>query len=125
MSENEKAFNFDYEFQNKLGDVGDMADKLETEVETRLHKLTKGHTDITGASIILEHIDKEAQSPYIFRARIVLYTRPEYIVADQDADTALGALKSALSAVERQVREKRDKLRETWKQPGADTTNNP
>lgn len=118
MSENEKAFNFDYEFQNKLGDVGDMEEKLEAEVDTRLRKLTKGHTDITGASVILEHVDQAAQTPYLFRARIILYARPEYIVGDQDADTAMAALKAALTAVERQVREKRDKLRETWKQPG-------
>ena len=49
MSENEKAFNFDYEFQNKLGNIGDMEEKLEAEIDTRLRKLTKGHTDITGA----------------------------------------------------------------------------
>lgn len=125
MSENEKAFKFDYEFQNKLGDIGDMEEKLDAEVDTRLRKLTKGHTDMTGASVIMENVDKEAQTPYLYRARIVLYTRPEYIAADQEADTALGALKAALDAVERQVREKRDKLRETWKQPGVDSTNNP
>jgi ribosomal subunit interface protein len=121
MSENEKAFNFDYEFQNKLGDIGDMAEKLEAEVDTRLRKLTKGNTDITGASVILEHVDKTAQTPYLFRARIVLYTRPEYIAADQQADTAIAAMKAALDAVERQVREKRNKLRDRWKQPGAET----
>jgi ribosome-associated translation inhibitor RaiA len=119
MSENEQAFNFDFEFQNRLEDDGQMKQGLQEEIDRRLRKLTRGNTDITGASIILENEDPAAQIPYLYRARIVLYTRPENIAADQTADTALGALKAALTAVERQVREKRDKLRERWKQPGA------
>ncbi len=115
MSENEKAYNFDFEFQNKLGDVGDLEDKLRGEAETRLMKLARGHTDLTGASIIAESIDRTAQSPYWYRVRIVVYTRPEYLDATKEADTAISAMKGALDAIERQVREKREKLRERWK----------
>ncbi len=116
MSENEAKNNFDFEWQNKLGDIGDLEDKLRREAEVRLQKLSRGHTDLTGASIILEHIDKDAQTPYLYRARVVCYTRPEYIAGVDQADTAMSALKGALDAVERQVREKREKLRERWKQ---------
>ncbi len=115
MSENEKAYNFDFQFQNNLGDIGDMEDKLITEAETRLRKLAQGHTDVTGASIIVEKI-VEAHTPYLIRARVVAYTRPQYTAGVEEADTPLAALKGALSAVERQVREERKKLRERWKQ---------
>ena len=115
MSENEKVNNFDFEFQNKLGDIGDLEDKLRSEAETRLRKLARGHTDLTGASIIIEHVDKGAQTPYIYHARVVVYTRPNYLNGSEEADTAQSALKGALEAVERQVREQREKLRETWK----------
>ena len=111
----EEKFNFDFEWQSKLGEVGELEAKLRAEAETRLQKLSRGHKDLTGASIILEHIDKDAQTPYIYRVRIVAYTRPEYIAGIEEADTPLAALKGALNAVERQVREKREKLRERWK----------
>ncbi len=115
MSENEKAANFDFEFQSKLGDIGDLEDKLRDEAETRLLKLAKGHTDLTGASIIAENIETQAPNPYWYRVRIVVYTRPKYMDATKEADTAMAAMKGALDAIERQVREERARLRERWK----------
>jgi ribosome-associated translation inhibitor RaiA len=112
----EKAGNFDFEWQNKLGELGELEFKLRNEAEVRLQRLSRGHTDVTGASIILEHIDSAGANPYLYRARIVAYTRPEYIAGVKEADNAQAALKGALDAVERQVREKREKLRERWKQ---------
>lgn len=112
----EKEFNFDIEWQSKLGDIGVLEDKLRNEADVRIRKLTKGNTDITGAAIILEHSVEGTNTPYLYRARVVTYTRPEDIAGIEEADTPLAALKGALDAVERQVREKRDKLRERWKQ---------
>ncbi len=109
----QKEFNFDYEFQNKLGEIGDLEDKLRREADTRLRKLAQGHTDLTGASVILEREDQDATTMHQIRARVVAYTRPEYIAGVEKADTAQGALKGALDAVERQVRQKREKLRES------------
>jgi hypothetical protein len=116
MSENEAKNNFDFEWQNKLGDIGELEDKLRDEAEVRLRKLARGHTDLTGAALILESVDKGAETPYLIRCRIVVYTRPEYIAGIDEADSARSALTGALNAVERQVREKREKLRERWKQ---------
>jgi ribosome-associated translation inhibitor RaiA len=45
------------------------------------------------------------------------YVRPENVVAIEKDDTARGALQGALDAVERQIRELRERRRETWKQP--------
>ena len=112
----EKELPFDLEWQSKLGDIGELEDKLRNEADVRLRKLSKGNTDVTGASIILEHSVEGANTPYLYRARVVTYTRPNDIAATEEADTPLAALKGALDGVERQVREKREKLREQWKQ---------
>lgn len=117
MSENEKAYNFDFEFQSKLGDVGDLEDKLHTEAEIHLRKLAQGHTDVTGASVIIENIDRQAPTPYLYRARVVVYSKPEYVDGTKEADTAITAMKGALDAVERQVRENREKIRDRHRQP--------
>jgi ribosome-associated translation inhibitor RaiA len=109
---------FVYEFHNMAGDLGELLeDRMNQEAETRLRKLAKGHTDLTGASVALEREDKQAITGFPVRARVVVYTRPDYIAGVETATDAMAALKGALSAVERQVREKRDKLRETWKKP--------
>lgn len=113
--EHEKA-NFDFEFNNMAGDLGDLLlDRMQQEAENRLRKLARGHTDLTGASVALEREDKQAITGFPVRARVVVYTRPDYIAGVETAVDAMAALKGALNAVERQVREKRDKLRETWK----------
>lgn len=108
--------NFDFEFQNMVGGLGDLEDKLRQEAETRLRKLAQGHKDLTGAAVALEREDKQANTAYAIRARIVVYTRPDTIAGVEIEDDPMKALKGALNAVERQVREKREKLRETWKQ---------
>jgi ribosome-associated translation inhibitor RaiA len=117
MSENEKADPFDFTFQSKLGEVGDLEEKLRSEAETRLLRLARGHTDFTGASVIVENIDRQAPNPYWYRARIVAYVKPEYIDGTKEADTAISAMKGALDAVERQVRETREKIRDRHRQP--------
>ena len=48
---------------------------------------------------------------------MIVYIQPDNPASVEKAETAEGALKGALSATERQAREYRDKLRETWKQP--------
>jgi ribosome-associated translation inhibitor RaiA len=116
MSENEKTPNLDILFQSNLGDIGALEDKLRAEADTRIRKLAKGNTDIVGSDIIVEPIDNNMQRKYLYRARVLVYMRPDDQVAVEESDTPLGALKGALDAVERQVREKREKLRERWKQ---------
>jgi ribosome-associated translation inhibitor RaiA len=69
-----------------------------------------------GASVALEELTQE-ETPHVFEARVVAYIKPDNIAAIEKSDSALGALKGALSAVERQVREFRNKLGEPWKRP--------
>lgn len=106
-----------YEFLNKLPNVSEAQDAhLRSMIEQTIGKLNKGHQDITDAAIALE---PEAQngSVFWFRARVVVYIRPENIAGVAQDETAEKALRGALQAVERQVRERRDKLREPYKQP--------
>jgi hypothetical protein len=104
---------FDFEFHSK---VPDPDGALRSEAEQRLRALTGRHDDIIGASVAIEELTGET-TPNRYEARVVVYMRPENQASVEKADTGEGALKGALSAVERQVRDFREKLRETWKQP--------
>ena len=62
----------------------------------------------------------KGESSYQYEATVVVYARPENIAATEKEDNPTTALKGALSAVERQVRQKRDKLGKPWQRPGND-----
>ncbi len=103
----------DFEFQNHT----QAADApLYQEAERRLEALAEGHTDIVGAAVALEELT-QSNTPHQYRARVVVYIRPNNIVGVEKAGDVGAALNRALSVVEQQVRSQRDKLRETWKQP--------
>lgn len=108
---------FTFEFLNEIENLGEALDeRLYSEAETRLRKLQKGHTDLIGAAVSIEQPAK-AQTDFVYRARVVVYIRPENMAAAAQAAEPMGALKEALSGVERQVRERRDKLRQSTRQP--------
>jgi ribosome-associated translation inhibitor RaiA len=104
---------FDFEFYSKVPDPGDA---LRRAAERRLWELAEGYEDMIGASVALEELTQEV-TPHVFEARVVAYIKPDNIAAVEKSDSALGALKGALSAVERQVRELRSKLGHPWKRP--------
>ncbi|MGD8626107.1 MAG: HPF/RaiA family ribosome-associated protein [Anaerolineae bacterium] len=104
---------FDFEFYAEIPDPGDA---LRTEALNRLLALAEGHDDIIGASVAMEELTGES-TPHRFQARVVAFVRPDNVAAVEKSSTAEGALNGALKAVERQVREDRAKLRETWKRP--------
>jgi ribosome-associated translation inhibitor RaiA len=103
----------EFEFHSE---VPDPHGELRAEVERRLRGLAAGHEDLIGASVVVEQ-PVEAETPYLYRARVVAYVRPEDVVAVEKAALPMTALRGALDAVERQVRDLRDMLRERWKQP--------
>ncbi|MGD2163742.1 MAG: HPF/RaiA family ribosome-associated protein [Anaerolineales bacterium] len=90
------------------------ADDLEREAKQRLQKLSQGHSDMTGASISIER-QAHGETPHLYRARVTVYVRPKNIHAQEKHESMHIALKGALDAVERQIREKREKRGETWK----------
>jgi ribosome-associated translation inhibitor RaiA len=104
---------FEFEFHSEAPDPND---ELRLEAETRLRALAAGHEDLIGASVAVEQ-PVEAETLYVYRARVVAYVRPEDVVAVEKAESPMTALKGSLDAVERQIRDLRDMLRERWKQP--------
>lgn len=88
-------------------------------IEDRLNELAKGHQDITGAAATIEQPAEGRETSYVYAASIVVYTRPNPISATEKHEDPRMALKGALDAVERQVRKKREKLRnDRSKSPG-------
>ena len=100
-------FPFDFEFLNQTNlqdtELYDLAYDKITEI-------SEGHTDIIGASVSIEELSS-GTTPHAYQARVVLYVRPEHIAATEVKPSALEALQQAVEAAIRQVREKRDKLR--------------
>ncbi|MCL7451839.1 MAG: HPF/RaiA family ribosome-associated protein [Anaerolineae bacterium] len=104
---------FDFEFMSEIPDPDDV---LRAEALNRLLELAEGHDDIIGASVAVEELTGTT-TPHHYQVRVVAFVRPNNIAAVEKDETARGALKGALTAVERQVREQREQLRETWKRP--------
>lgn len=90
---------------------------LFTEAETQLKKLATGHKDMTGAAINVRQPAHRETTP-VYEVTVVVYGRPEPIAATQKEAEPQLALKGALNAAERQIRERRDKLKKRWEQPG-------
>lgn len=108
---------FYVEFHSEVPYIGD---ELRLEAERRLTEFAKGHSDITGASVALENI-VEAETPYRYQVRIILYKRPQNIVVIKKDSEPMAALGNALDALERQVHETREKLDTTQYKRAQDT----
>jgi ribosome-associated translation inhibitor RaiA len=109
------TLDFDFEFYSEAPDPND---ELKTEAERRLRQLAEGHSDLIGASVAVEPAAQNQNAEtLLYQARIVAYIRPSNLAATEQAESAEAALKGALEAIERQIREHREKLREQWKQP--------
>ena len=112
---------FPIEFES---DVPHFDERMKQEVENRLQDLAGDHQDLTGAAVAIRQPAREVE-PFIYEARVVVYMRPDNIVSVKKDDTLEGALKGAMNAIERQVREKRKKLGEPWKRPDLPGTPEP
>lgn len=95
-------------------EVDQATDQLEREAEERLMELSKGHSDMTGASVLIER-QAHGETPHLYRARVTVYMRPKNQNAQEKDESMQLALKGALDAIERQVRKNRAKREETWK----------
>lgn len=110
------AEDFRLEFYNEAPLSEELELELAAEADRRLRELAEGHTDLIDASVSIEELTGE-ETPHRYQVRVVVYMRPENIAVVEKQKTVEGALKGALSAVEREVREYRQKLRQRWKQP--------
>lgn len=104
---NPQDFPFDFEFLNQTEQPD--AELYELAYQ-EITSLAEGHSDIIGASVSMEELSS-GETPHAYQARVVLYVRPEHIAATEVKPSALEALQRALDAAIKQVREKRDKLK--------------
>lgn len=107
---------FSFEFYNEVPFLEHLETELRAEAESRLRELAADHTDIIGASVAIEEVTGDT-TPHRYQVRVVVYMRPDNVAAVEKGETVEAALNGALAAVERQVREYRNKLRERWKPP--------
>lgn len=105
---------FDYEF---YAGVPHVDVDLRAEAERRLRELAAEHSDLIGASVSVEKQAQGESLPHLYRVRVVGFMRPSNVVAIEKDETIENALRGALAAIERKVREKREKLGEPWKRP--------
>ena len=111
------TLDFTFEFHGEIPDLRDtFENELRVEAERRLLALAEGHTDLVGASVVLEQ-PALAESAYLHQARVVAYGRPDHVAAVEKDASLERALRGALDAVERQVRQRRERLAEPWKRP--------
>jgi len=89
------------------------------EADKRLRELAEGHNDMRGAAVNVR-LPAKAESSFIYEVTVVVYARPTNIAASQKGADPVITLNDSLSAVERQVREKREKLGKFWERPGND-----
>lgn len=106
MPENSE-FAFDFEFLNET-DLEDA--ELYELAYNEITDIAKGHADIVGASVSIDELSS-GTTPHAFQVRVVIYARPDHIAATEKKPSAMEALKSSLDAAVKQIRDKRDKLR--------------
>lgn len=104
---------------NSDGLSNQVENALFVEADSRLRELAEGHSDLRGAAVNIRRPAK-AETNYIYEVTVAVYARPTQIAATQKDGDPYVALQEALDAVERQIREKRAKLRKRWEQPGND-----
>lgn len=114
MNELDFTIEFNSDLENKSFDQ-----QLMAEAETKLRDLAKGHHDIIGAAVTMRRPAKAETAP-LHQATVIAYVRPDNVVGKEKHENPIAALNGALEAVERQVRKKREKLRNAWERPEND-----
>lgn len=103
--------NFPVEFNNELDDVKKSENEYYTLAVDRLSDLAEGHTDISGAVVNFKQPAQGRETAPIHEVTIVVYMGTDHIVATERQEEFRATLSGALDAVERQVRERRQRQR--------------
>jgi ribosome-associated translation inhibitor RaiA len=104
---------FDFEFQT---DLSYLSQKDRDKAEKRLRELGDGRKDIVGAAVSVRKMEGNQDVSRQHQARVVVYMKPDNKAAREKHKTAEQALKNAVDAVIRQVREHWDKMRTMQRQ---------
>lgn len=102
---------FPIEFNNELDDVKKSDNEFFAIAAERLSDLTEGHNDITGAVVNFKQPAQSRGTPYIHEVTIVVYMKSDHIAATEKHEQFPSALQGALDAIERQVRQRRERRR--------------
>ena len=103
---------FPIEFNNEIDDVKKSENEFFTQAVDRLSTLSEKHNDISGAVVNFKQPAQARETDHVYEVTIVAYMRgSEHIAATQQDEQFRAALDGALDAIERQVRERREKKR--------------
>lgn len=102
-------FPIDFHIEPEIGELKE--DNLYVEAEEQLRSLAQNHTDISKAEIAIDMPAEGRSTDFIYRARVTIHARPNVVNAVEKHSDIGTALRGALRAAVRQVREQRDRLR--------------
>lgn len=102
------ATQFEFEFQSE---VEGLPDVVKENAEAKLRKIGENYRDMTGASIAVRKEGGENGGKK-YSVRIVAYIKPDNIAVNQDGEAPEQALREALATMERNVRERRNMIRD-------------
>jgi ribosome-associated translation inhibitor RaiA len=102
---------FPVEFNNEVDNVPKSENEFYAQAADRLSKLAGSHNDISGAVVNFKKPAQGRETRYIHEVTIVAYMGANHIAATEKDEALPVALNGALSAVERQVRERRERQR--------------
>lgn len=100
-------------------EVPNIGEDFTLEAGQRLRDLTADHSDLLGAAVSIESLVK-AETPHRFQVRIVVYKRPENIAVVEKGPDPMSTLRNALDAIEKNVRDSREKLAQADPHRGED-----
>ncbi len=98
-------------FNNEVDEVKESENKYYAQAVDRLKQLAEGHNDIIGGAVHLMLPSKGHQTPYLYEIKVVVHMQAEHIAATENGGQIQSTLDRTLDAVERQVREHREKQR--------------
>jgi len=102
---------FPIEFNNEIDEVKKSENRYFEQAAHRLSKLAEGHDDILGGMVNFKQPAQGRQTSHTYEVTIVAYMGADHIAATEKGEHLPTTLNGALDAVERQVRERRDKAR--------------
>jgi ribosome-associated translation inhibitor RaiA len=91
-----------------------ISEQLESKLKKKINDWERGHRDITGAYVSLKQLSGKP-TVHEYEAKIVLYHRPENVVATHRSSSIPDALTGAAQTAERLLRRQRESFRDRRK----------
>lgn len=95
-------------------DTPELTDEVKAKIARKIEKLSRGNSDLTAASIAVTTNSGDSQ-PREYRMRILLTSKLADVTVTEKGGSLPSVVTEALDALERQVRQQRDRRRESRK----------